>query len=411
LKLAILGGSFNPVHNGHLHLAEMVHTVFSYDRIILIPAYRSPFKLGANGPSPEDRLDMLLASTAGIPWLGVDDCEIRREGVSFTIDTIDYIYSHYRPDTKPGLIVGDDLAPNFSQWRRAPEIAEKTDIIIARRIKSEKIDFPYPYRDLRNEILDISSNVIRELIQSRSAWRFVVPSTVRGIIESRHLYGCREDAEGAGSRSVENEAADAPNPSTDGRSESPSWETVTRIEEEARAILSRQRFIHSRNTALLSWDLCGRYGLDRRAGYLAGIAHDICKSCSEDELFTLASADGQKMNKLEKKKPSLLHGRAGAVLLKQRFGVHNNDVLEAVRLHTIGDVKMGDLGKVLYIADKIEVSRRDVDPGLRELCSRSGLEDLFAAVLDNTVAYLQSQNTVISDGTRRLLAAMQKRKK
>jgi nicotinate-nucleotide adenylyltransferase len=117
------------------------------------------------------------------------------------------------------------------------------------------------------------------------------------------------------------------------------------------------------------------------------------------------------MSKLEKKKPSLLHGRAGAVLLKQRFGIHNNDILEAVRLHTIGGVNMGDLGKVLYIADKIEVSRRDVDPGLRELCDKAGLDDLFAAVLNNTVAYLRSQDTIISDGTQRLLAAMQKRKK
>jgi nicotinate-nucleotide adenylyltransferase len=98
-------------------------------------------------------------------------------------------------------------------------------------------------------------------------------------------------------------------------------------------------------------------------------------------------------------------------LLKQRFGIHNTDILEAVRLHTIGSVDMGNIGKVLYIADKIEVSRRDVDPVLRELCFFAGLEELLAAVLDSTVAYLRSQATDISYGTRRLLAAMQKRKK
>jgi nicotinate-nucleotide adenylyltransferase len=413
LKLAILGGSFNPVHNGHLHLAEMVRTAFSYDRIILIPAYRSPFKLGAGGPSPADRLDMLSASVTGIPWIGIDDCEIRREGVSFTIDTIDYIYDRYRPGAKPGLILGDDLAANFFQWRRASEIAEKTDIIIARRTKHEKIDFPYPYRDLNNTRLDISSNMIRELIQGRSAWRFLVPPSVRRIIEAGRLYGCQEDAVEPDVQAAEGGARGegASEPAPCGSSGHPSWETIVRIEEEVRNTLSQPRFLHSRNTALLSWDLCGRYGLDRQAGYLAGIGHDICKSCSDDKLVALALADGQRMSKLEKKKPSLLHGRAAAVLLKQRFGIHNNDILEAVRLHTIGGVNMGDLGKVLYIADKLEVSRRDVDPVLRELCSSAGLEELFAAVLDNTVAYLRSQDTDISYGTIRLLAAMQKRKK
>jgi nicotinate-nucleotide adenylyltransferase len=388
----------------------MVHTVFSYDRILLIPAYRSPFKLGAESPSPRDRIDMLLASASGIPWLGIDDCEIRREGVSFTIDTIDYIYERYRPDTKLGLILGDDLAVNFTQWRRASEIAEKTDIIVARRIMPEKNDFPYPYLDLNNELLGISSNMIRELIQSRSAWRFLVPAGVRRIIEGRRLYGCKEDAPEGCDSPVGEGAARCGTEAAEPSAGSPSWETIARIEDEARMSLSQARFLHSRNTALLCWDLCGRYGLDRRAGYLAGIAHDICKSCSEDELVTLALADGQRMSKLEKKKPSLLHGRAAAVLLQQRFGIYNTDILEAVRLHTIGSVDMGDIGKVVYIADKIEVSRRNVDPALRDLCSGAGLEELLAAVLDSTVAYLRSQAADISYGTRRLLAAMQKKK-
>jgi nicotinate-nucleotide adenylyltransferase len=163
------------------------------------------------------------------------------------------------------------------------------------------------------------------------------------------------------------------------------------------------RFLHSRNTALLSWDLCLRFGLDPQAGYLAGIAHDMCKSLGEEEMLALAKKDGGKIAKLEQKKPSLLHGRAAAVVLQEQFGINDADILEAVQFHTTGSMEMGNLAKVVYIADKIEIARNDVDPALRELSRTADLDQLLGAVLYKTVAYLRSQEEDISEGTRRLL--------
>jgi nicotinate-nucleotide adenylyltransferase len=171
-------------------------------------------------------------------------------------------------------------------------------------------------------------------------------------------------------------------------------------------MVSSSRFFHSRNTALLSRDLCLRFGLDPLAGYLAGISHDVCKSLEEEEMIALAKRDGEEISKLERKKPSLLHARAAAVLLQERFGIRDRDILEAVRLHTIGDMTMGPLAKVVYIADKIEISREDVDPRIRDLCLTADLDRLFGAVLDETVAYLQARSMDISEGTLRLLEAM-----
>ncbi|MDR2159764.1 MAG: nicotinate (nicotinamide) nucleotide adenylyltransferase, partial [Treponema sp.] len=160
MRLAILGGSFNPVHVGHLYLADTALTRLGYHRIILIPAFQSPFKLGAETASPKDRLDMLAASIAGDPRLTIDDCEIRREGVSYTIDTIAGIAKRYRPEGRPGLILGDDLAETFHQWRNAGAIAEQAGIIIARRIfagSSPPPPFPFPYTELDNEVMNVSS--------------------------------------------------------------------------------------------------------------------------------------------------------------------------------------------------------------------------------------------------------------
>jgi nicotinate-nucleotide adenylyltransferase len=179
-------------------------------------------------------------------------------------------------------------------------------------------------------------------------------------------------------------------------------------------MVSPARFLHSRNTALLAYDLCQRLGLEGQAGYLAGISHDMCKSFTDEELTRFARMDGGPVSRLERKKPSLLHARAAAVLLRERFGIHNRDILEAVRLHTSGGAEMGPLAKLIYIADKIEVSRERVSPELRDMArtvdSLDGLEPLFAAALDETVAYLRSRKLDISEGTLRLLEAIHKRR-
>jgi nicotinate-nucleotide adenylyltransferase len=387
MKLAILGGSFNPVHIGHLYLADTMLSVFDYDRVIFIPAYQSPFKVGAEGPSPEDRLEMLAASIAADTRLTIDDCEIKRKGVSYTIDTIEQIVRRYRPTGKPALLMGDDIARDFHKWRRSEDIARIADLIVARRVPSMSDTFPFPCKQLHNEVMEVSSAEIRERIRNNGNWRFLVPAGARIIIADRGLYGGAPRGEAA----------------------SPSDALIVRVEDAARSALSGSRFLHSRNTALLASDLCRRFGLDSRSGYLAGIGHDICKALSEKEMVAMAAQDGEKLSKLELKKPSLLHARAAAVLLEQRFGVKDADILDAVRLHIGGAMGMSPLAKVVFVADKIEISREGIEPELRDLSETGSLDQLFTAVLNNNVAYLRSREADISEGTLRLLEAMQKR--
>jgi nicotinate-nucleotide adenylyltransferase len=391
VKIAILGGSFNPIHLGHLYLAEAALVSFGFDRVLLIPAFESPFKPGAEAPAPRDRLDLIAASIAADPRIGVDDCEILREGLSYTIDTIASVRERYGLREKPALILGDDLARSFHRWHRAADIAGEAEFVIAHRTSPEGVEFPYPYRQLDNQIMDISSAQVRERIRRGENWRYLVPAGARYLIEDRRLYGFSPEG-GAGAAPV------------------CSREALAGIEQAVRTAAGPSRFIHCRNTALLAWDLCRRYGLDPEAGYLAGIAHDLCKPFPEEELRRLALGDGGGISKLERKKPSLLHGRAAAVLLRERFGIHNEEVLEAVRVHTTGSTGMGPLARVVYIADKIEISREGIDPALRELGRAADLDTLFRAVLDQTVAWLRSRQMDISWGTRRLLAAMQERK-
>jgi nicotinate-nucleotide adenylyltransferase len=380
MKLAILGGSFNPVHLGHLFLAEEALESLDYDRVALIPAFRSPFKLAAKGMenSSRDRLDMLSASITGNPRLTVDDCEIRREGVSYTIDTLKDIVRRYMPEGRPGLIIGDDLAADFPQWHNSGGILEMADIIIARRVHSGAPSFPHI--QISNEIMEISSEMVRNRIEEGKAWRYLVPAGARTIIEERGLYTRADTAK----KSLQS--------------------LIFALEQAARKALSPERFIHSRNTALLAWDLCRRFDLDPELGYLAGIAHDLCKPMGDEALLAMVKSDGADISKLEKKKPGLLHGRAAAVLLREHFGIDNRDVLEAVALHTSGGTGMSPLAKIVYIADKAEVSREKADPALRMMCYTAGdLDSIFFAVLNATVSSLRSREIDLSEETLRLM--------
>ncbi|GHV85366.1 nicotinate-nucleotide adenylyltransferase [Spirochaetia bacterium] len=391
MKLAVLGGSFNPIHNGHLYVADSA-LALGFDRVILVPANISPFKQHlagtvskADSASAGDRLDMILASITVDPRFSADDLEIRREGVSYTIDTLKEIIKRYRPQGKPGLILGDDLVSDFPQWRNAEEITRMADIIVARRLGGkaagsgmdaagsgmDAAGFPFPHRPLDNEVMDVSSAMVRERIAHGRAWRYLVPRGARLIIEDRGLYAA--------------EAAHFSLP------------LIARVEDAVREALSPKRFLHSRNTALMARDMALRYGLDADAAYLAGIAHDMAKPEKKD----------------------LSHGRAAAVLLEKHFGIHNGDILEAVAVHTTGKAGMGNLAKLVFIADKIEYTRPDVQNRFREMAvpalsaggpdsgqDKTKLDDIFYAVLEDNVRWLREQGKTVAEETITLLDTM-----
>jgi nicotinate-nucleotide adenylyltransferase len=388
VKLGILGGSFNPVHLGHFFLADKALSSLKLDRVVMVPAYRSPFKHEVDDMevSAACRIEMLAASVAGDSRIGIDDCEIKREGVSYTVDTLEDIIARYMPDGKPIVLIGDDIAEDFPKWRDSAKILKLADIAVARRINSARVKYPYPHILIENEVMNISSQMIRQRISEAGDWRSLVPSGVRAVIEDRRLYGF-----------------DGAEPKEDC-----SQAVILHVETSARETLSTARFLHSRNTALLAHDLCLRFGLNPSAGYLAGIAHDLAKQTDNKELFKIVKSDGMEINELEKEKPNLLHGRAAAVLLKERFFIHNKDVIEAVAVHTSGKEHMGPLAKVIYIADKAEVSR-NIDSELRRICNEEDLDSILFAVLKKTVSKLQSRELNLSVETLRLLDRMKEK--
>ena len=172
--------------------------------------------------------------------------------------------------------------------------------------------------------------------------------------------------------------------------------------------LDNARYEHSLRVAKTALALCKKYGVDEEATYLAAISHDMCKTMDHDTLLLLAKEDGKEISELEKTKPSLLHGRAAAVKLSKDFGVQDKNILEAVSVHTFGKSGMGDIAKIVYVADKIEPGRSYITLSYMESLANLSLNNLVKTVLSNTILYLQKKGLEVAPDALDLLSYLEK---
>lgn len=152
-----------------------------------------------------------------------------------------------------------------------------------------------------------------------------------------------------------------------------------------------ERYAHSERVAETAMILCEMFGINPKKGYLAGLAHDMCKDMEPQLMMSMAGHDGQPVTSVEKENPSLLHGRAAAVKLERDFDFHDMDVIQAVSRHTLGGGSMCPLAKILFIADKIEPGRPQSDREYREKLFSKSLNEMALYVVEESIEYLRSK--------------------
>ena len=148
--------------------------------------------------------------------------------------------------------------------------------------------------------------------------------------------------------------------------------------------------------------LCVNYGLDEEKGWVAGIAHDMCKNCSDDEMFALVKKDGKPVSKLEESKPALLHGRAAAILIQEKFGVNDPEIIDAIANHTFGSVDSCDLALLLFVADKIEPGRPQSTDQYRANLFAKSCHGIVLAVLEENIEYLAAHGKIAAPASLEL---------
>jgi len=197
--IGILGGSFDPIHNGHLYLADQARAALSLDKVVLIPALRPPHKTSRTLTDSIHRLRMIELALQGRDWLITDRREIERGGISYTVDTVKALSAAY-PDSKLYFIIGSDSLLELSSWRSIDEIARRVTFVTLSREHEHEItrlklpdprlaDIPIQSTILPAAPLEVSSTQVRRYIAAGKSILHLVPEAVALYIERNRLYG------------------------------------------------------------------------------------------------------------------------------------------------------------------------------------------------------------------------------
>ncbi len=187
MRIGILGGTFNPIHYGHLILGEQVLVQLKLDRVIFVPTFIPPHKSNKDVIGSKDRLNMIKLAVSGNGHFTVSDLEISREGMSYTVDTLRQIKRKY-PSGELFFICGSDLVSEIPKWKDVGEIYKLAKFVLAKRPGFGKRLSGKPFLKIDVAQVDISSSLIRALVKRDRSIRYLTPANVVRYIEKRGLY-------------------------------------------------------------------------------------------------------------------------------------------------------------------------------------------------------------------------------
>lgn len=369
MKTAIYGGSFNPPHLGHVRAAAAVMEKLGPDRLLIIPTNIPPHKEMAQGsPSPEQRMELCRLAFGDIPGAELSDMEIKREGRSYSADTVGSLREMY-PQDELYLVMGSDMFLSFCQWYKFQYLLDNCVLTVLSReeddreeLESFKAELEEKYSAkvllLSHEPLPMCSEEVRERLRL-GLGSDMLPEAVYAEIIRRRYYEAEPE--------------------------------LTWLRRQVIPLLSSQRIAHTAGCEHEAVQLAKLWGADPEKAAVAGILHDSTKNLSYDEQLILCDKYGIILDNAQRENPKLLHAITGAALAKDRFGV-SEEISQAIRWHTTGKPDMNTLEKIIYLADYIEPTR-DFEgvERLRELA----YEDLDAALalgLEMSLEELRRQN-------------------
>lgn len=343
-KVALLGGSFDPIHNGHLAMAQAALDHLNVDEVWFIPTGYTPLKERYLTKASE-RLKMIRLACKDHPQYKICDVELKRNGKSYTVDTLETLHKLFS-NVEFIWLLGQDQAQQFEKWKDPERLKSLATFAVASRKESEGNleDIPKEFISLPMEEIDISSTQIRDGKKLN-----MLPKTVLEYILDHELYLIW-------------------------------W---------IRSQMSPSRFAHSCSVARLCRELAKAHGFDPHAAWLAGLFHDIAKDMPRDEQEKwIRTVFPEALNEHH----AIWHGYIGSEVVKRYYGLESPMIRNAIFNHVKG-TSYDPYAMMVFIADKLDPLRGYDSAGLYKAC----LHDLyngFLLVKAENKAFLEKEKAV-----------------
>ena len=376
MKICISGGTFDPIHKGHIEIAKIALSQFNLDKVIFMPTGNSYMKSDVT-PSIH-RYNMLKLAIEGIDKFEISDLEIKRAGYTYTKDTVVYFKENY-PDDELYFLIGTDTLFMLEKWYMPEYLFKNLIFIVAKRgdadsvAKAEELKekFNADIRFMHNDIIDISSTEIREEFDNKSYDEFnnrFFDKKVFEYIKENHLYKEMNDAE-----------------------------MITLLSKE----LKESRLMHTFGVIDTATALAKAYQADIKKCERAALLHDCAKYMPLEDMIAICERNFVELNDLEKSKDSLLHAKAGACLAYEKYGIKDKEILDAIKYHTTGKPDMSLIEKIIFVSDFIEPGRTHSEKlPMYRMIAMADINLVCMNILKDTLDYLESLNEEIDPLTK-----------
>lgn len=380
MRIGIMGGTMDPIHSGHIVIAQMVKDALRLDDMLLLPAGDPPHKT----PHVDKwhRLEMvrLAARQAGMQ---VSDSEVRRAKTTYTVDTLTE-FCTARPDVEWVYVVGGDTLFVIEKWRNFAQVAKLCTFAVVARPGDERLSRQMADVTARTGAKfvlvngigpDISSTKIREMAAAGEDISAMVPQPVADYIAQHGLY-----------RPM----------------------SIDAMQAKLATLIPEKRLKHSLGVMETAVRLAPVIGADVEKARIAGLLHDCAKKLNYQEMLTACEKGGVALAEGEAQNEPILHAPAGVYVARHEFGVTDPEILGAIRNHTAGAPEMSALEILIFVADFIEPNRKPI-PGLEKIRQTAQTDLVRAAVMcaQSTKAHVTQNGWSFCAQTQAMLDAFE----
>ncbi|MBQ3008183.1 MAG: nicotinate (nicotinamide) nucleotide adenylyltransferase [Oscillospiraceae bacterium] len=371
MDILLFGGSFDPVHKGHYSILETALEYKEFDRIIVMPVGSPGHKPSCKAPfAVRKHLAEVAFSKLGVN-MEVSDFEGNSKEKSYSYITVDYLKERF-PGATIWFVIGADSAVNMHTWKNWEYLAQNVNFLVFSREFDDgdeletavaKIrSFSPDTTILKSRVVPVSSTQLRKMIAEGEDFSQWVDSDVEKLIKENGLY---------------------------------SDDYYTRNLGTARMLvplmLREKRAQHTFNVEKLAAELAEKYSLDVQKARLCALLHDIMKQADEDIMLHRA-LQSDIIEKIKDKPVPVLHGFAAADYARREMGIEDSETLMAIKSHTCGRSGMGDMEKVIYLADMLSEERNYPEKeNLLYLVKNKGLDAAMLQALRDSINWLRER--------------------